>query len=67
MNLTRYYEKELLKAQEQGYKIVKCKSELEAIEIKDALRKGKRCAQCGMIKNNKGEFIPFVMTKERKV
>ena len=50
---------------EQGYKVVPCESEEEAIKVKELLKADKRCAQAGWIINKENKTIYFVLTKNR--
>lgn len=50
---------------QQGYKVVPCESEEEALQVKDILKADKRCAQAGWIKNKEDKIIYFVLTKNR--
>lgn len=63
--LAKWTIKDLQYMNTQGYSIVKCKNEDEALHYKDILRVNRRCAQAGFIYNNKQEKVYFVLTKHR--
>lgn len=65
MALQKWYKKGLLEMDKQGYKIVPCKSEKEAIKVKDIYKQNKRCSQAGYILNKHNEPVYFVLTKFR--
>lgn len=67
MVLKKYSKKELKKFDEQGYMIVPCKDEGEALEVKMVLKDNKRCAQAGYIVNKENKDIYFVLTKKPSV
>lgn len=63
--LSKWLRKDLEQAQKEGYQICPCKSEDEALQVKDTLKADKRCAQCGYIVNKENYVVYFVITKER--
>ena len=65
MALPKWTKKDLQDMDELGYKVVPCDTEEKALEVKQVLKKNKRCAQAGRIINREGKTIYFVLTKER--
>jgi len=65
MELVRYYEKELRDYDSKGYKIIRCSSVEEALDIKETLKLNKKCAQAGKYVRSNGSVDYFVLTKER--
>lgn len=65
MAIPKWTKKELEEKGKQGYKVVPCASEQEALEVKQVLKDNKRCAREGYVVNQEGKDIFFVLTKER--
>lgn len=65
MSLPKWSKKDLQYMDGEGYKIVPCENETEALQVKSTLRENGRCAQAGYIVNKENKDIYFVLTKER--
>lgn len=65
MALQKWYKKGLQYMGTQGYKVIPCDTEEEAIEIKEYLKQNKRCAQAGYVINRENKTIYFVLTKNK--
>lgn len=68
MSLYRYSRNELLEYGKKGYKMYIAEDENEAVEVRQLLRKDKRCAIAGIYKKQKdGELVYFVISKPKEV
>lgn len=65
MGLAKWNKKDLIYMRDEGYKIVPCEDESEAIRLKEVLQLDKKCAQAGKVINQEGKEIFFVCTKNR--
>lgn len=66
MALPKWNKKDLEWMSNDGYKIVPCKDEEEALEVKRVLKVNNRCAQAGRYITESGKEKYFVCTRERK-
>lgn len=66
--LPRWKKDEIKSMDAEGYKIYRAKDEEEALEVKQALKENKRCAQAGYYQKDDNKDNPkeyFVVTKHR--
>lgn len=66
MEVYKWSKNSLISMGKQGYKVIACDDEAEALKVKAALKEDKRCAQAGYVINREGKTIYFVLTKSRK-
>lgn len=64
--IVKKYNKEELQdvCTQQGYMVVPCKDEANALDVKSQLKSQKKCAQAGHIINREGKDIFFVLTRD---
>lgn len=65
MALDVWKKDELKEKGDEGYKVIVCKDENEAMSVRDRLKAEKKCARAGMVRNQDGNMVIFVLTKER--
>lgn len=65
MSLPKWSKNGLISMGKEGYKVIPCDSEEEALNIKEELKASKRCAQAGYIINKENKVIYFVLTKNK--